>query len=166
MPQTTMLFKKPLKPTDITKRLAIGSKSLQFFPHFRGGHTVELNIRYEDRVWLMVCSTRKKGYKKPVFSKGWIAFVRQNHLEVGDVVTLYREDDEEEFWFRIEVDRATRAPSVDGNLGVSVPNKAKPKTESGKAFNSAKKINLGLVGDQEESALNLDLTLALPGATN
>ncbi|GLT85800.1 hypothetical protein SLE2022_039760 [Rubroshorea leprosula] len=166
MPQTTRLFKKPLKRTDITRRLAIPSKSLEFFPNFNEGHTVKLNIRYEGRMWPMVCSTRKQGYKKPVFSNGWIPFVRRNRLDVGDVVTLYGEDDEEEFWFRIEVDRATRAPSVDGNLGVSVPNNAKPKTESGKAFNDAKKINLGLVGDQEESVLNLDLTLALSGATN
>ncbi|GLT85818.1 hypothetical protein SLE2022_039930 [Rubroshorea leprosula] len=166
MPQTIMLFQKPLKPTDITKRLAIRSKSLEFFPNFNGAHTVQLNIWYEDRVWPMVCSTRKRRYKKPVFSNGWIPFVRRNHLDVGDVVTLYREEGEAGFWYRIEVDRATRAPSVDGNLGVSVPNKAKPKTKFGKAFNNSKKINLGLVspnGFQEETVLNLDLTLAPPG---
>ncbi|GLT85807.1 hypothetical protein SLE2022_039830 [Rubroshorea leprosula] len=162
MPQTTVLFKKPLKPTDITKRLAIGSKSLEFFPHFHGGHTVNLKIRFEGRKWSMVCSPRKQGYKKPVFSNGWIPFVRRNQLDVGDVVTLYREEDGAGFWYRIEVDRANRALSVDGNLGVSVPNKAKPKTESGKSFNNSKKINLGLVGGQEETVLNLDLILAPP----
>ncbi|GLT85822.1 hypothetical protein SLE2022_039970 [Rubroshorea leprosula] len=166
MPQTTRLFKKPLKRTDITRRLAIRSKSLEFFPNFNGSHTVKLNIRYEDQVWPMVCSTRKKGYKKPVFSNGWIPFVRRNRLDVGDVVTLYKEEGEAGFWYRIEVDRAARAPSIDGNLGVSVPNKAKPKTKFGKAFNNAKKINLGLVnpnGFQEKTVLNLDLTLAPPG---
>ncbi|GLT85820.1 hypothetical protein SLE2022_039950 [Rubroshorea leprosula] len=167
MPYPIMLFKKPLKPTDITKRLAIPTKFLDFLPHFNGGHAVKLNVLYQGRVCLMVCSTRKQGHKKPVLSNGWIPFVRENHLNVGDVVALYKEVDETGLQYRMEVYRATRVPPPNGNLGVATPYKTKKKTGFklfGKALvNSSKKINLGLVNGPEEIVLNLDLTLAPPG---
>ncbi|GKV32216.1 hypothetical protein SLEP1_g40833 [Rubroshorea leprosula] len=167
MPHPIMLFKKPLKPTDITKRLAIRTKSLESLPHFNGGHAVRLKVLYEGRGWPMVCSTRKQGHKKPVLSNGWIPFVRENHLKVGDVVTLYKEGDEAGLQYRIEVDRATRVPSPNGNLGVQTPYKTKKKTGfklvDKALFNSSKKINLGLVSGPREIVLNLDLTLAPPG---
>ncbi|GLT97025.1 hypothetical protein SLE2022_146120 [Rubroshorea leprosula] len=163
MPRTLMLFKKPLKPTDITKRLAIPTKSLGFFPHFNGGYAVKLNIRYESRVWPMACSTRKQGHKKPVLSKGWLAFVRKNHFNVGDVVALYKEEDEAGIlWYRMEVDRATIAPSSDGNLGVLA--QETEFKQLGKACYS-KQTNLGLVLNKsclDEVVPNLDLTLAPP----
>ncbi|GLT85811.1 hypothetical protein SLE2022_039860 [Rubroshorea leprosula] len=167
MPHPIMLFKKPLKPTDITKRLAIRTKSLEFLPHFNGGHAVNLNVLYEGRVWPMVCSTRKQGYKKPVLSIGWIPFVCENHLNVGDVVALYKEADEAGLQYRMEVNRATRVSPPNGNFGVATPYKSKQKAEFnqfGEAlFNSSKKTNLGLVSGPKEIVLNLDLTLGPPG---
>ncbi|GKV32113.1 hypothetical protein SLEP1_g40742 [Rubroshorea leprosula] len=133
MPHPIMLFKKTLKLTDITRRLAIPTKSLEFFPDFNGGHFLCLNVLYEGRVWPMVCSTRKQGLKKPVLSKGWIPFLRGNHLNVGDVVALYKEEDEAGLQYRMEVDRATRIPNPKSNEvgaeGPSVSHRAIPKQE-------------------------------------
>ncbi|GKV27385.1 hypothetical protein SLEP1_g36558 [Rubroshorea leprosula] len=71
-------------------------------------HFVSVNFWQGPIIWPMVISTRTHGYKKPVISKGWIPFVRKNQLEVGDVVTILREEDEAGIWYRIEIERGSK----------------------------------------------------------
>ncbi|XWS67485.1 hypothetical protein CRYUN_Cryun04dG0010600 [Craigia yunnanensis] len=122
------LFSKSLTATDCHKRLSIPKRVLTSLPEFHGGHAVELHVRYETMEWPLVCTTRKKGYKKPVLSKGWRKFVRGNGLNVGDKLTLYKEEDESgSLHYRVEVKRATRPsralsqspPAVDHDLDES-----------------------------------------------
>jgi hypothetical protein len=40
------------------------------------------------------CLKRKEDYDKPVLSKGWLKFVADYGLRVGDKVVLHREDDQ------------------------------------------------------------------------
>ncbi|XWS32749.1 hypothetical protein CRYUN_Cryun22dG0016300 [Craigia yunnanensis] len=89
-----MMFSKPLSRTDISK-LAIPTYSLSTFPPFQDGrHEIELEVWDDDgKMWKFVCSIRKTGkYQKPVFSKGWLDFVRAKGLSVGDEVRLYKDD--------------------------------------------------------------------------
>ncbi|XWS62429.1 hypothetical protein CRYUN_Cryun06bG0010000 [Craigia yunnanensis] len=103
------LFSKSLTATDCLKRLSIPKRVLTSLPVFHGGHAVELQVRYETMEWSLVCTIRKKGYKKPVLSKGWRKFVLANNLNVGDELTLHKEEDESGLLhYRVEVKRATR----------------------------------------------------------
>ncbi|GLT85803.1 hypothetical protein SLE2022_039790 [Rubroshorea leprosula] len=106
------LFSKSLTFTDVRKRLAIPTKIVNFLLPNEGNHGVELHVRHGTTVWPIMCTTRKEGYKKPVLSKGWRAFALKNKLKVGDVVTLYKEEDEAGYLgYRIEVKRADK-PSL------------------------------------------------------
>ncbi|XVE67449.1 hypothetical protein DITRI_Ditri08aG0161900 [Diplodiscus trichospermus] len=66
------------------------------------------------RLWPIVCSIRKKGYyKKPVFSSGWRKLVISNNFNVGDVLTMYKAQDEAgSFHYMIQVENPAR-PSRD-----------------------------------------------------
>ncbi|XVF58047.1 hypothetical protein PTKIN_Ptkin07bG0031200 [Pterospermum kingtungense] len=91
-----MMLSKRLTQTDISKRLAIPTQSLPLFPRFEdGGHEIELEVWDEENndkiLWKLVCSIRTNGkYPKPVFSKGWLRFVKAKGLSVGDEVRLYK----------------------------------------------------------------------------
>ncbi|GLT90511.1 hypothetical protein SLE2022_084390 [Rubroshorea leprosula] len=108
MSLSTLVVRKPLKRTDRLKRFAIPTKALPLFPQFNGHHLVPVNFWHGSKPWRMVISIRTYGYKKPVISKGWIPFVGENQLEVGDVVTIFRDEDEAGFWYRIEVERGSK----------------------------------------------------------
>ncbi|GLT85806.1 hypothetical protein SLE2022_039820 [Rubroshorea leprosula] len=104
------LFSKSLTSTDVRKRLAIPTKIMTFLLPNRGDHLVELHVRHGTTVWPILCTTRKKGYKKPVFSRGWKRFALKNKLKEGDVVTFYKEEDEAGFLdYKIEVKRADKS---------------------------------------------------------
>ncbi|EOX97118.1 Uncharacterized protein TCM_006219 [Theobroma cacao] len=112
MPQATKIFSKSLTDTDIKKRLAIPAKILPSLPDFNGSHAVTIHLMYGTRTWPIVCSVRKTGYKKPVFSDGWRNFVICNDFHVGEVLTLYKVQDEEgSFHYRVEVEKLA-TPSV------------------------------------------------------
>ncbi|KAF9667357.1 hypothetical protein SADUNF_Sadunf15G0014700 [Salix dunnii] len=85
-------FSKMITKTDTEKRLSVPIKFLESLPPFRGGHAVEFQAKDENaEVWTFQCSTRKKGrYKKPVLSKGWLAFASRKKLKVGDRIEFYR----------------------------------------------------------------------------
>ncbi|XVE94172.1 hypothetical protein REPUB_Repub01dG0259000 [Reevesia pubescens] len=95
MPQAIMIFSKLLNYTDINKRLAIPEEALPAFSDFSGSHAVIIHLRFGTTEWPIVCSIRKKGYKKPVFSRGWRNFVIHNNFNVGDRLTLYKVQDED-----------------------------------------------------------------------
>ncbi|KAF9671118.1 hypothetical protein SADUNF_Sadunf12G0014300 [Salix dunnii] len=80
-------FSKLLTNTDIQKRLSLPTKFFKSLPSFNGGHAVSFQAMDESGfVWTFKCSTRKKGHPKPVLSKGWLAFVRNKKLQVGDTI--------------------------------------------------------------------------------
>ncbi|GKV27389.1 hypothetical protein SLEP1_g36562 [Rubroshorea leprosula] len=108
MPLSTLVARKPLKPIDRLKRFAIPTKALPLFPQFNGHHFVSVDFWHGSKSWPMVISIRTHGYKKPVISKGWIPFVRENQLEVGDVVIIFRDEDKAGIWYRIEIERGSR----------------------------------------------------------
>ncbi|EOX97113.1 Uncharacterized protein TCM_006214 [Theobroma cacao] len=112
MPQATKMFSKSLTETDIKKRLAIPAKILPSLPHFNGSHAVTIPLMYGTRTWPIVCSVRKTGYKKSVFSAGWRNFVICNDFHVGDRLTMYKVKDEAgSFHYRVEVEKPA-TPSV------------------------------------------------------
>ena len=81
-------FSKILGKTDTSKTLSVPTKSLKSLPSFNGGHAVDFQAIDESGfVWTFQCSARKKGqYRKPVLSKGWLPFVRNKKLKVGDKI--------------------------------------------------------------------------------
>ncbi|XWS67486.1 hypothetical protein CRYUN_Cryun04dG0010700 [Craigia yunnanensis] len=113
MPQAIKVFSKILTDTDNRKRLAIPVKILPALPDFNGSHAVKIHLMYGTRVWPIICSVRKNGYKKPVFSRGWRSFVICNNFNVGDELTLYKVHDEAgSSHYRVEVKKPAR-PSGD-----------------------------------------------------
>ena len=104
------LFSKPLKRTDIEKRLAVRTASLPQlgFVNGRENHYVDLLVKDStERVWRFRCSTRLTGnHPKPYLSSGWRHFVRTKGLRINDKVHFYKEEDETiGAQYRIEVQR-------------------------------------------------------------
>ncbi|GKV32224.1 hypothetical protein SLEP1_g40841 [Rubroshorea leprosula] len=135
MPHPIMLFKKPLKPTDITKRLAIPTKCLDFLPHFNGGHAVKLNVFVPG-----------KGLADVALYK-----------EVDETGLQYR--------MEVYRATRVPPPNGNSGVATPYKTKMKTgfKQFGEELFNSSKKICLRLASDPEEIVLNLDLTLAPPG---
>ncbi|KAJ6376087.1 hypothetical protein OIU77_000958 [Salix suchowensis] len=80
-------FSKILGKTDTSKTLSVPTTYLKYLPSFKGGHAVSFQAMDEGGfVWSFQCSTRRKGHPKPVLSKGWLAFVRNKKLKVGDKI--------------------------------------------------------------------------------
>ncbi|XVF68229.1 hypothetical protein PTKIN_Ptkin10aG0188400 [Pterospermum kingtungense] len=111
---TKKIFSKSLTDTDIKKRLSIPAKILSSLPDFDGNHAFKIDLMYGTSKWPIVCSIRKNGYKKPVFSGGWRDFIVRNNFNVGDRLTLYKVLDEAGSFlcYRVQVEKPTR-PSWD-----------------------------------------------------
>ncbi|XVE94157.1 hypothetical protein REPUB_Repub01dG0257400 [Reevesia pubescens] len=106
------MFSKSLIDTDIKKRLAIPANILSSFSDFNESHAVRINLMYGTRAWPIICSIRKKGHKKPVFSGGWRNFVSCNNFDVGNRFTLYKVQDEDgSSHYRVEVEKPASRPS-------------------------------------------------------
>ncbi|KAF5743794.1 hypothetical protein HS088_TW08G00382 [Tripterygium wilfordii] len=109
-----VLFEKILSETDTNKRLSIPTRCLAYFTGSvldQEAYAVELKVKDHQMgyVHTFYCTTRKRGYKKPVFSKGWVNYVRQRNLRVGDKVVFRREGDGEGgFVYKIEAKRRLR----------------------------------------------------------
>ncbi|KAK8516635.1 hypothetical protein V6N13_080728 [Hibiscus sabdariffa] len=110
------LFSKKLKVTDIEKRLAIPTKILSSLPGFNGGHAVHIQLVHDTKPWPIVCTVRRQGYSKPVFSVGWRKFVAGNNLKVGDRITMYKVQDEDgrSSHYRLELEMEQPATSNQG----------------------------------------------------
>ncbi|XVF45868.1 hypothetical protein PTKIN_Ptkin02bG0242000 [Pterospermum kingtungense] len=100
-------FIKTLTQTDIHKRLAIPTDSLKHFPGFKGRHSVDFNVKDKShRLWTFRCSIRKRSYAKPVFSSGWLEFIRHKNLRIGDKIIVHKEEkDVNGVQYKIEVQR-------------------------------------------------------------
>ncbi|KAJ9171256.1 hypothetical protein P3X46_014646 [Hevea brasiliensis] len=89
------IFSKSLTKTDITKKLSFPTKSLKYLPCFGIGHALDLHVRDESgHVWTFRCIIRKKNHPKPVLTKGWRKFASSKHLDAGDKIIFYEQEDE------------------------------------------------------------------------
>ncbi|TYI88384.1 hypothetical protein E1A91_D04G205300v1 [Gossypium mustelinum] len=76
-----MVFSKSLTGTEIKKS-------------FNRSHAVIIKLMYGTEIWPIVCTIRKKGYKKPVFSGPlWRNFVISKKLRIGDRIRMYKVHD-------------------------------------------------------------------------
>ncbi|MBA0631157.1 hypothetical protein Godav_003176 [Gossypium davidsonii] len=109
------LFMKILSRTDIKVRLSVPTKKKRCFLNFQNRHKAEFKVKDDNgKDWVFCCSIRKKkGYRKPVLSKGWLPFVRCWKLEIGDGVRVYRMMDKDgKEYYRIEVIKRRDSPFV------------------------------------------------------
>ncbi|GLT51290.1 hypothetical protein SLA2020_247100 [Shorea laevis] len=103
------LFEKRLTQTDVERRLAVPSDT--FRNHFelpRDRHYVDLLVKDStEKVWTFRCSIRQTGnHPRPVFSAGWLEFVRIKGLQINDQAVFHKERDSASgAEYRIEVQR-------------------------------------------------------------
>ncbi|XP_061981245.1 uncharacterized protein LOC133701367 [Populus nigra] len=100
------IFSKVLRDTDVRVRFSFPTHCLQHLD-FAGNNSVDLHVKDSSgELRVIRCLKRKEDYDKPVLSKGWLKFVADYGLRVGDKVVLHREDDQNlGSQFRIEVKR-------------------------------------------------------------
>ncbi|KAJ6696450.1 hypothetical protein OIU74_015370 [Salix koriyanagi] len=100
------IFSKELKDTDVRVRLSFPTHCLEHLD-FAGNNSVDLRVKDScGELRVIRCLKRNGDYKKPVLSKGWLKFVADYGLGVGDKVVLLREDDHSlGSQFRIEARR-------------------------------------------------------------
>eukprot|EP00258_Populus_trichocarpa_P033269 XP_024449288.1 uncharacterized protein LOC112326178 [Populus trichocarpa] len=100
------VFNKELKDTDIQFRFSFPSRSLRYLD-FAGDFFVDLKVKDSSgKLRVIRCRKRDGDYDKPVLSKGWLQFVADYELRVGDMAVLLREDDHRlGSQFRIEAKR-------------------------------------------------------------
>ena len=102
-------FSKILSKTDTSKALSVPTKYLKSLPSFKGGHAVNFQAMDEGGfVWTFQCSTRKKGHPKPVLSKGWLAFVRNKKLKVGDKIKFSLNQTAATSFYRVRAEKKVK----------------------------------------------------------
>ncbi|KAK4840159.1 hypothetical protein QYF36_001310 [Acer negundo] len=77
---------KLLTQSNITKKVFLPTQILKHIPIPQGTHFVDLQVKNSmEQVWTLRLYTRPTGqYPTPVFTVGWLEFVRAKHLQVGD----------------------------------------------------------------------------------
>ncbi|KAI9185517.1 hypothetical protein LWI28_028758 [Acer negundo] len=77
---------KLLSEYDITKKLVLPNRILVHIPIPQGVHFVDLQaMDTMEQIWTLRYYTRPSGNRKgPVFTVGWLGFVQNKSLEVGD----------------------------------------------------------------------------------
>nr|XP_034901149.1 uncharacterized protein LOC118038820 [Populus alba]TKR85721.1 uncharacterized protein D5086_0000243420 [Populus alba] len=100
------VFNKELKYTDIQFQFSFPTRSLQYLD-FAGEFFVDLNVKDSSgELQVIRCRKRNGDYDKPVLSIGWLQFVADYGLRVGDRAVLLREDDHRlGSQFRVEAKR-------------------------------------------------------------
>ena len=99
------LCSKILTATDVGVRLSFPTATMR--EHFRleeGTQSVDFQVRDKDRkVWTFRLYTRKNnGYPKPVLTKGWIDFVKQKNLRVGDKMIFLVHESGDQLEIRVQ----------------------------------------------------------------
>jgi len=88
------IFSKVLRDTDVRVRFSFPTHCLQHLD-FAGNHYVDLYVKDScGELRVIRCLKRNGDYDKPVLSMGWLKFVDDYGLRVGDMVVLHREDDQ------------------------------------------------------------------------
>ncbi|MBA0872520.1 hypothetical protein Goshw_015412 [Gossypium schwendimanii] len=114
-----MVFSKSLTGTEIKKRLSIPSNIRPSLPSFNRSHAVRIKLMYGTEIWSIVCTIRKKGYKKPVFSGPlWRNFVISKKLRIGDRIRMYKVHDGCSDC-RLEVEKPTATSNMELAMGAS-----------------------------------------------
>ena len=99
------IFSKVLTDTDVHVRLSFPTHCLEHLD-FAGNNYVDLNVK-DCSGELRVIRCLKRNGENPVLSMGWLQFVADYGLRVGDKVVLHREDDQNlGSQFRIEAKRS------------------------------------------------------------
>nr|TKR65738.1 hypothetical protein D5086_0000318690 [Populus alba] len=103
------IFSKVLKDTDVRVRFSFPTHCLEHLD-FAGNNYVDLNVKdCYGELRVIRCLKRNGVYEKPVLSMGWLKFVADYGLRVGDKVVLHREDDQNlGSQFRIEAKRSIK----------------------------------------------------------
>jgi len=85
------IFSKVLTDTDVRFRFSFPTHCLQHLD-FAGNNSVDLHVKDSCGELLVIrCRKRNGGYDKPELSTGWLKFVADYGLRVGDKVVVHRE---------------------------------------------------------------------------
>ncbi|TXG65132.1 hypothetical protein EZV62_006407 [Acer yangbiense] len=81
---------KLLTNSDINTKLALPTQILVHIPVMEGNHFLDLQVMdSKEQQWTLRYYTRPGGNRaSPVFTVGWLQFVRAKHLQVGDELTF------------------------------------------------------------------------------
>ncbi|TXG65134.1 hypothetical protein EZV62_006409 [Acer yangbiense] len=90
-------FSKFLTYNEINTKPSLPTEILQHIPIPQGTHFVDLQFKDSiETVWTLRYYTRPGGNRaNPVFTVGWLKFVRAKRVEAGDKLTIYRCQDGE-----------------------------------------------------------------------
>ncbi|KAI9187196.1 hypothetical protein LWI28_025369 [Acer negundo] len=125
------LFKisKLLTEYDITIKLVLPTWILAHIPISGGIHFVDLQVMdTTEQVWTLRYYTRPSGNRKyPVFTVGWLKFVRVKCLRVGDELTFYGHqvrdaDGELQMQYEIQVTRTSNVTYQGEPISLDVEN--------------------------------------------
>ena len=99
------VFSKMLSQTDVGVRFSFPTATMR--EHFRleeGTQSVDFQVRDKDRkAWTFRLYTRKNdGHPKPVVTKGWIDFVKQKNLRVGDKMIFLVHESGDQLEIRVQ----------------------------------------------------------------
>ncbi|GLT97013.1 hypothetical protein SLE2022_146000 [Rubroshorea leprosula] len=91
------IFEKFVEENDIENKLRIPSNSnLEALPPCRPGQEAKLKVEDEDgKIWEFTYTIRTEN--RAFFTKGWLQFAASKGIEVGNMVTLFKDDDQHHF---------------------------------------------------------------------
>ena len=92
-------FEKILTASDVSYKLAIPNKALCH--QCRGGEQLTVMDALTKNRYEFVLSTRQGPYKKPVFTKEWLKYSRDNQLRPGQIIYFWKNDNED--FYRIQI---------------------------------------------------------------
>ncbi|KAJ6416169.1 hypothetical protein OIU84_004879 [Salix udensis] len=100
------IFSQELKDTDVRVRFSFPTHGLEHLD-FAGNNSVDLRVKDScGELRVIRCWKREGDHDRPVLSSGWLKFVADYGLRVGDKAVLLREDDHSlGSQFRIEARR-------------------------------------------------------------
>ncbi|KAF3438073.1 hypothetical protein FNV43_RR20829 [Rhamnella rubrinervis] len=92
-------FEKTLSPSDVSQKLAVPTEFIG--DQYGGGeHLVVMDCRRN--MYEFVLSTRRQGpYRKPVFTRDWLKYSKDQQLQAGQTIYFWKNDNEE--FYRIQV---------------------------------------------------------------
>lgn len=95
-PRNMEVYSKKITKTDARVRLSVSTESLDnhFFQLAAGEQSrefVAVDADDEGQCWRLHLSIRSNGYRKPVIIGGWMKFVRDKNVQIGDAVRVSKE---------------------------------------------------------------------------
>ena len=120
-----MAFTKSLTLTDIESKLTVPNNLFsEFFPAHGGGvgdgDAVNIFVRNQNGLtWTFrlscIQASGSKRYKR-IVSAGWLSFVRDRKLKIGDVLSIFKEHgNSDRILYKIEVKRRSENSKVNGS---------------------------------------------------